>query len=190
LGHPKQLVVYAGEPLVVRAAQAALEAGASPVIVVIGGNPEAVRAPLAALPVLVVENVEWASGMGSSIAAGVSALVSHSPLARGVLVTLADQPLVDALALRRLFNAWAASWSGSTDGDSAAAIAAAAYAGTVGVPAVFGSAHFDALCSLPAAAGAARLLRTPDARVRRVSMPEAVLDLDTPSDLEQLARRP
>jgi molybdenum cofactor cytidylyltransferase len=95
---------------------------------------------------------------------------------------LADQPLVDDAALGRLIDAW-------SDSDTCS-IAAAAYANTIGVPAVFGRAHFDALCSLPPGEGAARLLRQANARVRRVAMPEAAVDIDTPLDLELLVVKP
>ena len=40
LGHPKQLVQYHGETLIRRAAKAMIDAGCSPVLVVIGGEVE------------------------------------------------------------------------------------------------------------------------------------------------------
>lgn len=189
LGRPKQLAVHEGLPLVIRAAQAALKTGAYPVVVVLGANAALVRATLAGLPVVLVENADWASGMGTSVAAGVRAVVSRAPSARGVLVTLVDQPLVGNAALRRLIETWACSDARSSGGDIDATIAVAAYADTIGVPAVFGCAHFDALCSLHPAAGAARLLRCAKAPVSRVSMPEAAMDVDTADDLERLGAR-
>ena len=183
LGRPKQLVVHEGIPLVARAARAALAAGADPVVVVLGANAAAVSAALAGLPVATVVNAAWADGMGTSVVAGVRTLAARAPDVRGVLVMLSDQPLVDAAALGRLVGAWADADEGAPDD---ATIAAAEYAGTVGVPAVFGRAHLEALCSLPPAAGAARLIRAADAHVRRVPMPEAVVDVDTPADLARL----
>jgi len=50
LGTPKQLVEYAGEPLVRRAAGAALGSGARPVIVVLGADADRVARALAGLP--------------------------------------------------------------------------------------------------------------------------------------------
>ena len=186
LGRSKQLVVYEGFPLVALAARAALRTGADPVVVVIGANAGAVADALSGLPVIPVVNRQWNRGMGTSIATGVRAIIHHGSSVGAVLVMLADQPLVDEAALGPLLDAWTEADETSSRGG--ATIAAAAYAETVGVPAIFGRAHFDALCSLPTGAGAARLLRQADARVRRVAMPEAAVDIDTPNDLEQLCQ--
>jgi CTP:molybdopterin cytidylyltransferase MocA len=186
LGRPKQLVVHDGLPLVARAAHAALQAGADPVVVVLGAGEAAVRAALSDLPVETVVNPRWADGMGTSVAAGVRALLARAPSVGGVLVTLVDQPFVGDAELGRLVDAWVRAEARAAGGGAPAAIAAAAYAGTVGVPAVFGRAHADALCALPAAAGAARLLRAPGALVHPVPMPEAATDVDTHDDLARL----
>jgi CTP:molybdopterin cytidylyltransferase MocA len=184
LGRPKQLVRYQGIPLVARAARAALNAGGYPVIVVLGANVELVGAALSGLSVVPVVNPEWNRGMGTSVATGVRAMVDRAPFADGVLITLADQPLVGQAVLGQLLDAWA-DWR-SGDSSCHTTIAAAEYAGTLGVPAVFGRAHFEALCSLSPAAGAAHLLRRSDPSVCRVAMPEAAVDIDTPNDLKRL----
>ena len=186
LGRPKQLVVHEGRPLVVRAADAARRAGTNPVVVVLGAEADAVRAVLSDLPVVQVMNARWADGMGTSVAEGLRAIIEHAPALRGVLLALADQPLVDHAALGRLLAMWIEADTSAGDGGAHVTIAAAAYAGTVGVPAVFGRAHFDSLRSLAPEAGAASLLRASGACVLRVSMPEAAMDIDTPVDLDRL----
>jgi molybdenum cofactor cytidylyltransferase len=186
LGHPKQLVVHEGLPLVARAARAALTAGADPVVVVLGANARTVGAAVSGIPIVPVVNREWRRGIGTSVATGVRAIVGHSPSIGAVLVMVADQPLVDGAALGRLLYPWTGSDARSGDRGLHATIAAAVYADTIGVPAVFGRAHFNTLCSLPAGAGAAQLLRQADARVCRVPLPEAAVDVDTPNDLERL----
>jgi CTP:molybdopterin cytidylyltransferase MocA len=184
LGSPKQLVRYQGIPLVVRAVQAALNTGADPVIVVLGANVELVRGVLCGLSVVLLVNPKWNQGMGTSVATGVRAIVDRAPFVDGVLITLADQPLVGQPVLGQLLDGWAD--RRSRDGCRHTAIAAAEYAGTLGVPAVFGRGHFEALCALSPAEGAAHLLRRPDPCVCRVAMPEAAVDIDTPNDLECL----
>ena len=186
LGRPKQLELYEGFPLVSRAATAALEAGTDPVIAVLGSGAEAVGAALSGIPVIPVLNPEWNRGLGTSIAVGVRAVVEHAPSAGAVLILLADQPQVGQAELGRLLKAWRSADARAGDVGLATTIAAAGYAGTTGVPAVFGRAHFDALCSLSPAEGAARLFRSAKARVCRVGMPEAALDIDTPNDLKRL----
>ncbi len=191
LGHAKQLVEHDGESLVARAARAALGTGASPVIVVVGAGATLVRAALRDVPVTVVTNDRWQDGLASSLAAGVRAALGSD--VDGVLVTLADQPLVDSAALLRLVTAWpaggiAASHYGATSTDSA-----------VGAPALFARAHAESLVALTGDAGAGRWLRARAATVGdvvAVPMDAAVLDVDTPADVARLrsipraARRP
>ena len=189
LGHPKQLIVHQGLTLVARAARAALATGANPVVVVLGADADAVRAAVSNLPVVTVVNDDSRAGIGTSVVAGVRELMMRAPDVRGVLLTLADQPLVDAEALGRLVEAWSHADAAASSG-AHVAIAAAAYAGTVGVPAVFGRAHFDALRGIPADRGAAPLLRSAGGHVTAVPMPEAEADVDTADDVERLRALP
>ena len=182
LGRPKQLLVHRGEPLVRRAARAALDAGAAPVVAVLGADADAVRAALAGLPgVRTVVNAQWATGLASSLAAGIGAVLgdgAHDAEARdGVLVLLADQPLVDADALRRLLQAF----------DAGHRVVASSYAGTLGVPAVFGREHLAALQAIGGDRGAGAWLRERRAEVTAVPMDAAALDVDTAADVARLA---
>jgi len=77
-GQPKQLLDWRGEPFVRVAAQTALKAGLSPVIVVTGANADAVESRLNDLPVIIARNDHWQSGQASSIQAGLQALPSPS----------------------------------------------------------------------------------------------------------------
>jgi CTP:molybdopterin cytidylyltransferase MocA len=175
-GHPKQLVAYRGEPLVRRAAAAALAAGAAPVVVVLGAHAAAVAPALAGLPGLTVMTHEgWAQGLASSLGAGIRALTA---MARcdGVLITLADQPLVDATALRALVAVF----------DDTRRIVAAEYGGAVGVPALIGQEHLHELLQLSGDAGAGRWLRARLPAVTRVPVPGAAVDVDTLDDLGRL----
>lgn len=179
LGRPKQLVCYAGEPLVRRAARAAVDAGAQPVVVVLGARAAEVAPALdGVIGVEVITHAYWADGLGASLAAGVRALdaLAGDVLPDGVLLTVCDQPLVDARALGTLLAAF--------DGPESAA--AAEYGGTLGVPAVIGHAHLDALRALSGDAGAGRWLRAHAARVTRVPLPGAAFDVDTEADVARL----
>ena len=98
MGSPKQLMLHEGEPLVRRAATAAVDAGANPVIVVLGANANLLEPSLAGLEsVTTVVNGDWEQGIASSLAAGLRALREAREF-DGVMITLADQPLVDAAA--------------------------------------------------------------------------------------------
>lgn len=74
-GKPKQLLEWKGQPFVRAVAQTALQAGLSPVIVVTGANAEEVEAAVRGLDVVIVRNEAWQSGQGSSIRAGINALL-------------------------------------------------------------------------------------------------------------------
>ena len=177
MGFPKQLIVHEGEPLVRRIAAAAVEAGASPVVVVLGANAEMIAPALAGLAsVTTIVNGEWSKGLASSLVAGLSA-VSEDARCDAVLVTLADQPLVDAAALRRLLAAFG----------SERRIVASAYNDTVGVPAVFAREHLDDLMRLTGDAGAGTWLRSRLSEVTCVPLDVAAFDIDTPSDTGPLA---
>ena len=171
LGRPKQLVVFRDETLVRRAARLALEAGAHPVIAVVGAEREPCRAALEDLPVAVVPNPEHAEGMGSSLRSGMAALANLAPSAERVLVLVCDQPLLRLEHLQALLAA-------------PGTIAAAQYGGRLAVPAVFSREHFPALAAATGDQGARFLLRSHPATP--VPMPEAAVDIDRPEDLRAL----
>ena len=178
LGYSKQLIIHEGEPLVRRAAIAAVEAGASPVIVVLGADAAEITPALSLLPsVTLVINDDWNTGLASSLATGLRAL-SQNVSRDGVLVMLADQPLIDAASLRQLLDAF----------DTDHRIIASEYDDTIGVPVVIGREHVPDLMALKGDAGAGAWLRKRIGDVTRIPMARAAMDVDTPSDAEQLTR--
>ncbi len=179
MGQPKQLILYDGEPLVARAARSAIEVGADPVIVVLGAYAADIQPALARTDgITVVVNAGWEKGLASSLATGLSAAMKDA-VCDGVLVTLADQPLVDAGMMRRLIAAFR----------GGARIVASGYKGVPGVPALFGREHVPALLSLSGDTGAGPWLRSRLHEVTIVPLDSALLDLDTPADVARLADR-
>ena len=176
LGFPKQLIVHEGEPLVRRIALAAVEAGADPVVVVLGASADTIAPALEGLaPVRVIVNHEWTRGLASSLAAGITSVFADDRR-EAVLVTLADQPLVDAAALKRLMAAF----------DAEHRIVASAYDDTIGVPAVFAREHAAELMRLSGDTGAGRWLRDRVAEVTPIPLRGAGLDIDTAADVAGL----
>ncbi len=178
LGSPKQLLAYGGRTLLRRAVEAALSTVCRPVVVVLGSGAETLRAELAGLDVRTVENPAWERGMGGSVRLGIAALEDAAQI-DAVLLTLCDQPLIGPDALERLLAAW-------RDGQPCS-LAAAAYDGTLGVPAVFGREHFAELAALPDASGAKPVLQRHARRIIAVPMPEAGIDIDTREQYERLS---
>jgi CTP:molybdopterin cytidylyltransferase MocA len=120
LGGPKAVLDLAGERLVDRGVRLLRDGGCKPVIVVSGATP------LGDVDADVVPNPEWATGMGSSLRAGLAALEGTD--VTGVVVALVDHPLVGSEAVRRLAAAHAA---GSL-------VAVATYGGQRGNPVLLG----------------------------------------------------
>jgi molybdenum cofactor cytidylyltransferase len=179
MGRLKQLLPFRGKSLVEYAVVQATEAEFHPVIVVVGADSRAVRNALAGLDVLVVENSRWESGMGSSIAAGVEYLEVSKADADAAAILLPDQPLLTADHLKQM---------GKLLGQSSAAVIAAHYDGTLGVPAIFRRTLFPRLIALHGEAGARSLLRDSKENVIPFDLPEAAIDVDTPDDFAALAR--
>jgi molybdenum cofactor cytidylyltransferase len=205
LGTPKQLLVYQGRTLLRRATENALEAvqrsaagdsaaaagaagttrpGHCRVVVVIGSQAGRMRAELAGLDVCIVENPDWAEGLSTSLRAGLDALDSPddggSPV-DAALFTTCDQPLVTAATLRALLAAYDA---------TCPPVVACAYAGAVGVPALFDRALFAELRTLRGDAGAKRVIESHRADLVTAPAPEAALDVDTARDTRRLADGP
>lgn len=101
-GRPKALVRFEGRLLVERAAGVLREAGCAPVVVVVGAAAAEVRARAALPGCVVVENPDWAGGMGSSLRAGLTAVNGSGVDAVAALVLLVDLPWVGVEAVRRV----------------------------------------------------------------------------------------
>ena len=181
MGTPKQLLLLDGQPLLVRAVEAALASAAWPVVVVLGAHAEKIRPLLARHPVLLAENPAWSEGMAASIRVGVTTLQQFSRKLDAALVALCDQPAFSADTIAQLVAAQ------RTTGRS---IVAAHYAGRNGAPALFLKENFPALVHLTGEEGARLLLNGDATRVASVDLPALALDLDTPADYAALKKNP
>ncbi len=176
----KLLLQWDGEPVVRRAARAALDAGIDEVIVVVAENDEAMFGALRDLRVRIVANRNSAEGMASSIRAGIAAV---SVARSGALLMLADMPLVGPRHILPLLEAFAT----ATD----EAIVVPRFHNRRGNPVLWGRAHFDELETLTGDAGARGLLARHADRVVRVEVPDdaILVDFDTPQDWSSLLAR-
>lgn len=145
-GQPKQLLDWHGQPFVHVAAQTALAAGLSPLVVVTGAKAELVEAAVKDLPVLIVRNEAWQAGQSSSIRAGVRALTPGPSPMQGeacgaAIFLLADQPQVTPAVLRALVERHA---------QDLAPILAPLVQGQRANPVLFDRVTFPDLLALPA----------------------------------------
>lgn len=172
MGRVKQVLPVRGVPLVRHAALAALAAPVAPVVVVLGAHAGEVRAALAGLALHPVVNPDWAEGLGSSVRAGLAAILARAPELAAVILALADQPGVTAAHLRVLV---------ARHREHPGGIVATEVAGVAGPPVVFAARWFARLGEVRGDAGARELLRAEAAAVARVPLVGAA-DLDTPED--------
>jgi molybdenum cofactor cytidylyltransferase len=101
MGHPKQLLTWRDEPLVRHAARNALQAGLSPLVIVIGAHADQVRKAVMDLPVRLVDNPEWDQGQSSSVKAGLEAM---PPETGAAIFLLVDQPYTSSGLIRSLVD--------------------------------------------------------------------------------------
>jgi molybdenum cofactor cytidylyltransferase len=176
MGAAKQLLDFAGKPMLRVAAETALGSECDPVIVVLGAHEAEVRPALLSLNVEIVVNDRWAEGMGTSIHAGLFALakweLEHREIA-GTILALSDQPFVTSIFLRGLAE---------KHSQSGRPIVAAQYAGTAGVPAFFARETFPLLMALKPEHGCKAVILDHIADSLLVDCPEAARDIDTPED--------
>jgi len=96
---PKQVLLFKGVPLVTQIAKTAINSDLSPVIVVTGAYVQPIHEALAGLPLFLVHNPDWKSGMSSSLQTG---LRSAPPNIGSAIFLLSDQPFVSTALLRKL----------------------------------------------------------------------------------------
>jgi molybdenum cofactor cytidylyltransferase len=126
-------------------------------------------------------NPDWATGMGSSIRVGMTAVLERSALVDAVVIALGDQPLISSAFLNSLAE---------RHFKTGATMVAASYADRPGVPALFARALFPRLAALDGQAGAKVLLQAAGNELEIIPAPEAAIDVDTPEDYARLLRAP
>ena len=175
---PKPLLELGGRPLVLHAVAAALGSGLAPVVVVV--SDERIAAAVGAGvrgAVVVARNPAPERGISSSLHAALHALEADASIA-GVVVGLADQPLVGSDAYRRV--------AGALDGG--AQLAVATYGGVRGNPVLVGRAHWGEALALEGDEGARVLLRRHGAVEVPCDGTGEPADIDTPEDLIALEK--
>ncbi|WFU10681.1 molybdopterin-binding/glycosyltransferase family 2 protein [Rhizobium sp. CB3090] len=170
-GPHKLLAEFDGIPLVRRSAATALASDASAVVAVTGHRREEIEQALDGLAVERVHNPDYASGMASSLVAGISPPTVQR--ADGVLVMLADMPGVTSDDLKTLIAAFRKA--------NGQAIVRAVSRGKRGNPVILPRAVFDAVTRLEGDVGARHIIETAGLPVIDVDIGDAAhLDVDTP----------
>ena len=177
MGTPKQLLAYRGCSFIRHMAEVAIASVCQPIVVVLGANAEQIKPEISQLPVQIVENPQWDEGMSASIRIGLEALLGVNQNLEAVAIVLCDQPFVSFPILDRIVEAYHL---------TSKPIIASEYAGTLGVPVLFSCTLFSELMALKSNEGAKKLVKKHIHEVFSVPFPEGSIDIDTPTDYEQL----
>jgi molybdenum cofactor cytidylyltransferase len=180
MGDPKQLLLFQGRSLLRSMAEAAVASRCHPIVVVLGSQADRIKLEVHSLDLHSVANLEWAKGMGTSIAVGLTALTVIKSDLDAVVIAMSDQPFVGSDLLNRLVESYQATQS---------PIVASAYANTLGVPALFDRSFFTALMTIDKDVGARDLIKRHAEKVVQVSFPQGAIDVDTPAQYQQLCSR-
>ncbi len=161
-------------PVVRRTVEAALASRARPVVVVTGHQGAEVTAALAGLEVAFVHNPDFASGMASSLKAGIAAL---SDGLDGAIVALGDMPEVGPGHLDRLISAF--------EPKEGRSIIVPVHEGRRGNPVLWGAELFGAMAKLDGDVGARQVIADNTESVVELDLGTSAvsIDLDTPEAL-------
>ncbi|AWT46242.1 MULTISPECIES: nucleotidyltransferase family protein [Streptomyces] len=176
-GRPKALLTHRGRPLVEHAVAVLRAAGCTRVHVVLGAAADAVRERARLDGCVLVDNPDWAQGMGGSLRVGLDSLAGTD--ARAALVSLVDQPGIGPEAVARVRAAYRDETS----------LASAAYDGVRGHPVLFGAAHWAGIAATATGdQGARAYLKAHAARITLVECGDVAraYDIDTEADLDHL----
>jgi len=181
MGSNKLLTPVSGKPMIRLSAEALLASSAGPVLVVTGHEREHVEAALEGLDVRFIDNPAYASGLASSLKAGLAALPKD---ADGVVVALGDMPLVAGRHVNRLIAAFSPA--------ERRTIIVPVHGGERGNPVLWGREHFQEMLSLEGDRGAKSLMDKHEDQITEIAMrSDAVLaDFDTPEALARLKPNP
>jgi molybdenum cofactor cytidylyltransferase len=181
MGRPKQLLPVDGRPLLEGVVARACASRLDEVVVVLGANAEAITAAVGLGRARAVVNPDHASGMSSSLRAGLAAL---GPGVDRAVVILGDQPAVSVALLDELLDLQARS------GLPAAALS---FGGLLHPPVVLRRELWGDLAELEGDVGCRALIRARPELVAALPVSEDArhpVDVDTPEDYRRLVGGP
>jgi len=180
MGYPKPLLTIDGKTFIEKIAETMLSV-VPRLVVVLGAHADRIRT---AIPrderIVIVENPNYSRGQLSSLKIGLDAVQSD---AVGVIVHLADHPIVRAESYRSLVDSYQRARK---------PLVIARSGGHRGHPVIFDRSTFAELQSAPEGEGARHVVNADASRIEYVDLddPGINLDLDTPADLARAGLAP
>ena len=175
MGTPKQLLEWGkNNTLLGYAVDTALGINPSEVIVVLGAFYEQIENKLKDLPITILKNEEWRSGLGTSIACAAQYILESPEKISNILIMLSDQPFVTSEYLNNMCSEFV---------PNEKCIIASSYQNRAfGVPAFFDISYLKELTALHDDYGARHLLKRHESLIKTLHPPRENPDIDTPED--------
>jgi len=177
MGQPKQLIKYHNKSFLQHVVDEANTATNNKTMVVTGANRDLLEVELRQLPVHVIYNEQWETGIASSISSGVAALYKIFPYLYGIIISVCDQPFVSSALFNKLIEQYKKGHKG---------IVACHYHHTLGVPVLFGKKYFDALLALKGTEDSQTLLSQFADDIEQIAFEQGNIDINTMRDYETL----
>lgn len=172
----KQLLKFRNKSLLQNATDQARSSDAEKVFCVLGANHERIIKQINTESIIVLHNENWQEGLGSSLAFGIDQ-ISKREESDGILVMLADQPLIDSAYLNSMIQAF----SNHTE-----KIIASNYGKKNGVPALFPKFLYPKLIDLKGDSGAREIIQEIEDLIVSLSAGKSLMDIDTKEDYLKL----
>lgn len=173
----KQLLPWKHTTLLGNAIEQGLASKVDSVFVVLGANKEKIIPTIKGYNIEIIENDHWQLGLGKSIACAVEFLNNSPTQFDGVLIALADQPLLTNVH----YNELVAEFLEKDNG-----IVATQQKETMGVPVIFSDTYFESLAELNQDNGAKALIKESLNDVCFVDAKGMAVDVDNMDSYKEL----
>ncbi|MFC4220240.1 nucleotidyltransferase family protein [Flagellimonas marina] len=173
-GGPKQLLPWQNTTLLGHAIEQAKQLSEL-IFVVLGAYADEIEKVIPD-DVEIIYNPHWENGMGSSISVGIEHLQNSNEKPTGVLVMLADQPLLDATYLQEIKSDFE---------NKPCKIVATSYGNKLGVPAIFDNSLLPQLAKLHEDVGAKHIIEKNKTDTITVFPKGKEIDIDTKKEYTQ-----
>jgi len=179
MGQNKLFLPFQGKPLIGHAVDTLLASAVAEVIVVLGHDAGKLREKLAGKQVRFVDNPSYREGLSTSVRAGINAVSAH---AVGIMIYLADQPLLEPDEVNSLIRAFAEARNAHKN------IVVPVYQGQRGNPVIVDVSYKEAILDVVGETGCRRVIKRNPDRVLVVEMEtdHAIRDVDTMEEYERL----
>jgi molybdenum cofactor cytidylyltransferase len=175
MGRPKQLLEWQGKTLLQHVLESLIHSEADEIILVLGHEAEKIRKSLPELPIKIVINPDYRTGMASSLRRGLLAL---DPQSEAFLLCLADQPGIGPEIVNTIIRTF-------RQADPGPGIIRPVYRGRRGHPVLISTRYLkEALQLLQGDVGARQILinHPEDILEIEVDRDAVLMDMDTPEE--------